>query len=51
MVVYLSHPLYLLPLRELTGAGPLALTVMTLAVTLLLAPAWLWMARRLPILP
>lgn len=51
MVIYLSHPLYLLPLRFYTGLGPVGLTVVTLAATLSLAPAWMWIGRRLRILP
>jgi surface polysaccharide O-acyltransferase-like enzyme len=51
MVIYLSHPLYLLPLRELTGWGPVTLTLATFALTLTLAPAWMWLGQRLKILP
>lgn len=51
MVVYLSHPLYLLPLRELTGWGPVPLTIGTFALTFALAPVWMWIGQRLRILP
>ena len=51
MVIYLTHMLYLIPLRLFMGLGPLSLTVATLSLTLALAPVWLWVARRLPILP
>ena len=51
MVIYLTHMLYLIPLRIYTDLGPLALTVVTLGLTLVLAPLWLRAARRVPILP
>lgn len=51
MIIYLSHPLYLIPLREFVTADPVPLTLMTLAATFAGAPVWLWLARRLPILP
>lgn len=51
MVIYLTHMLYLIPLRLFTGLEPLGLTAATLVLTLGLAPLWLKIARRIPILP
>lgn len=51
MVVYLSHPLYLLPLRLWTNLGPLGLTIATLALTFAFAPLWMRVGQRLRILP
>ena len=51
MVIYLSHPLYLLPLRLWTSLGPLGLTLATLALTFALAPVWMQVGQRLRILP
>ncbi|PIV74526.1 MAG: hypothetical protein COW55_08790 [Rhodobacteraceae bacterium CG17_big_fil_post_rev_8_21_14_2_50_65_11] len=51
MVIYLSHPLYLLPLRLWTSLGPLGLTLVTFALTLAFAPLWMRVGQRLRILP
>ncbi|MGI3183835.1 acyltransferase family protein [Nioella aestuarii] len=50
MVIYLTHMLYLVPLRIFTGLETVQLTAVTLVLTLGLAPVWLKIARRVPIL-
>ncbi len=51
MVAYLSHPLYLLPLRLWTKLGPLGLNIAMLALTFALAPVWLRSGQSLRIVP
>ncbi len=51
MIIYLSHPLYLIPLREFVTPDPVPLSLMTMTLTLAAVPIWLWLARRVPILP